>query len=752
MKMASALAVFFGLTTSLVAQAPLQVTYGTTGVQTIAFQGQVLEDVGKNPSDAFHIFHMKSTDLKGNNKSDGQYGWGESNSGTTWDAATHTKTYKFDWGTIAVQFAQNGNNLDMTVTETNLANSGIIFDGADISPFALHFPSDPAQFYGYTQYAITTTGPGVSVADYGTGIVTSVLPDESEPMYVGWETQGANTYAPLMSGTGPDGLATFFPHNDRPVQPGQSFTYKVSLRFTPEGTPADASDAYKSFAAKYPNQLNWSDRRILGTVYLASSQESDNITQPAGYPTNPRRYFNDPSMDITTPAGMQILQNRILEQAFSNVTNARAMNAQGVVTWDIEGEQYPQSTSYVCSPDQVATVAPEMEATVIDKSSPYHGQKLDDAYFKIMSSAGLKLGVCLRPQVFTQGTAGTSSQVDLSGNAAIIKNLEAKARYANSRWGVTIFYVDTNVDPNGGTLDPAIYQQIGTDLPNFLFMPEESTPRYYAYTAPFYSFIFHSDVGTPASIYNAYPHAFGANLVNDADPVKLAQFKPQLIQSVARGDILMAHADYAQDNNATLAAMYKAAGSAVPAPVPVPAPPVPVAVPHVPPVPVPAPAPVPVPAPPVPVAVPPVAPAPVIVPTPAPLPCTPIPVPAVAPVPPPTPVPTPVVVPPAPTPTPPAPVATPPISNLSIVSPTPNQNVSGTITVTGKVNLNLDSAGSYLMVDGDEIGTDRVTSEPYTYDLDTTTLSNGSHVLQLWAHDTGDTTTLSGTVTVNVAN
>ncbi len=557
-----ALATFLALTAAVpvVAQAPLQVTYGQKGVQTISFQGQVLEDVGSNPADEFHIWHMKSTDLNGNSISAGQYGWGEANSGVSWDPLSHTETYRFDWGSIATQFVQSGNDLDMVVTETNFAESGIVFDGAEIYPLALHFPRDPSQFYGYTQTVITTTGPGVSVADYGSGVVTSVIPDESAALYGGWKAAGANTYTPIMSATYPDELATFLPHNDRPVQPGQSFTYTVSLRWTAEGTPADASDAYRSFAAKYPSQMTWTDNRIIGTAYLASSPGNSDITQPGGFPTNPRRYFNDLSLDITTPSGMQVFQYRVLAQAASNVTSARAMNAQGVLTWDIEGEQYPQSTSYVCSPDEVATVAPEMESTVRDRNSEYYGWKLDDAYFNTMSSAGLRTGVCLRPQVFTQSANGTARQTYLSGNAAIVANLETKARFANTRWGVTIFYVDTNVDPTGGTLDPAIYQQLITDLPSFLFIPEESTPRYYAYSAPFFTFLFHTDLGTPASTYLFYPHAFGANLINDVSASTLANYQEQLTQSVAKGDILMGHADYWQANDPTLVSIYQAAG------------------------------------------------------------------------------------------------------------------------------------------------------------------------------------------------
>ncbi len=539
----------------------LSVTYGSKGVQTLSFGNTVLEDAGANPADLFHIWHMRSTDLQGNSISSGQYGWGESNNGESWNASTSTETYTFSWGSIATQFVQNGNTLNLIVTETNNAGSGIVFDGAEVYPFALHFPQDPAGFFGYTQYVITTLEPGVSAADFGTGIVTSVIPNEAIAMYGGWKSAGTNTYTPIMTSTAPDGLATFLPSNNVPVQPGSSFTYTVSLRFTPEGSSASAADAYASFAATYPSQMTWTDKRIIGTAYLASSPAgTGDITQPGGYPTNPRRYFNDPSVDITTAAGLAAFQDRMLAQATANAATSASLSAQGVITWDLEGEQYPQTTSYVCSPDQIASVAPEMESAILDANSPYFGQKLDDAYFKIMTNAGLRVGLCLRPQAFTLASNGTASQIYLTGNSAIIANLEAKARYANTRWGATLFYVDSTVDVNGGTLDPAIFQQLITDLPAFLFIPEESTPRYYAYSAPFYSFIFHTTTGTPASTYIFYPNAFGANLVNDVSASTLATYQPQLTQAVKAGDILMGHADYWQANDPTLVAIYQAAG------------------------------------------------------------------------------------------------------------------------------------------------------------------------------------------------
>ena len=543
----------------------LQVTYGSKGVQTIVFNGVTLENTGVYSADIFHIWHMKATDLSGNVLSTGQYGWGETNSGEAWNSQTNTEAYTFTWGSISTQFVQSGDVLNMIVTETNNAGSGIKFDGAEIYPFTLHFPVDPAGFNGYTQHAITTTDPGISVADFGSGVVTTVLPDESMPLYTGWKVAGSATYSPIMTSTSPDGLATFLPHNDLPLAPGSTLSYTVSLRFTPEGTAANVSDATTSFAQTYPNQMTWADKRILGTAYLASSPTSNgDNTQPGGFPTNPRRYFNDSTVDITTASGLQSFQDRMLAQAASQVTNAHNLHAQAVITWDIEGEEYPQSTSYVCSPDQIATVAPEMESTITDKTSAYYGQKLDDAYFKAMTSAGLRVGVCIRPQVFTLGANGTASQISLSTDAAIIANLENKARFANTRWGVTMLYVDSVVDVNGGTLDPAIFEQVSKDLPSFLFMPEEFTTRYYAYTAPFYSFIFHTTTGTAASVREVYPKAFGANLVNDVNAATLATYTPQLTAAVENGDILMGHADYWQENDPTLVAIYTAAGVTTP--------------------------------------------------------------------------------------------------------------------------------------------------------------------------------------------
>ncbi len=548
------------------AQSNLQVTYGQNGLQTLAYQGVVLENLNATPSDAFHIWHMKATDLNGNVISTGQYGWGESNNGRAWNPDTQTCTYNFVWGSISLHYVQNGANLDMIVTTANNAGSGIIFDGATIYPLGLNFPQLPAGFgsTSYNQFADNTTGPGVTLADYGAGEVAAVVPDATRPVYSGFQPSGSgNGYTAIISGTSPDSLASYMPHNDRPVNPGQTDTYTVSLRFAASGTTTAslAADAYKSWAATYPPVLNWTDRRAIGTVYLASSPSGD-IHQSGGFPNNPRRYFNDSSandFDVTTANGMAAFQARVLAQAQTNVANLKLLNAQGAITWDIEGEEFPQNTSYVCSPDQIAQAAPEMESAVMDASSPYAGMKLDDAYFKIMTSAGFRVGVCVRPQQFTRNPDGTAGQSYLP-DAAVAAQLIGKMKYAHDRWGATLFYIDSTVNSIGGVLDASIFQQAEAALPDSLVIPEETNARHYAYAAPFKSFLFHGDLGTDAAVYNYYPDAFSANLVNDVDPATLAAAQSQLTKQVSQGDILMAHVDYWQENNPVIVQIYQNAG------------------------------------------------------------------------------------------------------------------------------------------------------------------------------------------------
>jgi hypothetical protein len=86
---------------------------------------------------------------------------------------------------------------------------------------------------------------------------------------------------------------------------------------------------------------------------------------------------------------------------------------------------------------------------------------------------------------------------------------------------------------------------------------------------------------------------------------------------------------------------------------------------------------------------------------------------------------------------------------VSITSPVAGVTVSGTTTIIASASAN--ATGVRFMVDGKTVGA-AVTSTPFSYSLNTTTLSNGSHSLTAKASAlTGQTATSAG-ISINVNN
>ncbi len=564
----------------------LAVTYGERGIQTLQYNGVTLADLGANPGDAFSIRHMRVTDLKGNVQS--QYSWGDNYKTRAFDTATRTVTTVYDWGSIAVQFSPSRNTLNVLVTETNNARSGYILEGAAIYLVNFRFPKLPQRWasVSYPQVAYNTFGPSVVTGDWGSGEVTAVDPSVTDKLYTGFLNDGTGkpNYYPVASTIAPEGLPSFAPRYSVPVPPGRSYRFRLAMRFGPSGTAHAkvAADVYTAWARAYPllpTVKNW-DRRPMGTVFLATSPAGGgDVTRPGGCGVNsgnPRNYFRDCKINVNTAAGLESFQTKVLNLGQQIVTVAQKHGWQGAITWDIEGEEWPQTTSYVCSPEQIAQIAPEMESVVSGQTgelAQYNGQKLDAAYFGIQTAGGLKVGLCTRPQQFVLKANGIASQGFVS-DAEAAALLNAKMRFANSHWGATMFYADTFVHPDGGNLEPAYFRQLMQANPHYLLMPEINSQNYavpasFQYAAPFYNFEYHTDLGTPANVpdvYNFYPSRhvggsvvgpFGVNLINDVNAGVLAQHRAALIQAAGHGDIMLGHADYDQANNTAIEQIYK---------------------------------------------------------------------------------------------------------------------------------------------------------------------------------------------------
>ncbi len=518
----------------------LQATFNSNGLQTMTYKGVQLTNTLTNGSDAFSVYEYERLSSTGTITD--VYSW---NGGyaSSWNALTKTLTWTYDWGTVSCQYALTSSRLTMTLTITN-TTPGDTINGVDILPLVVQFPTMPAGYsQNLPQVGFTSDGPNVQFADYSTAVLALCNQDVTNNRYFG--------FFPLNNGTSPYTAFTVWastlplsfqtqswPTFNHPVGPGQTDSYTISLRFAAEGTlpTAMAGDVYKGFASAWPYQVNWNDHRMIGAMFLATSQ-----THP---PTNPRGWFgNDPTVDVTTPQGVAAFQQRVLQYAQTSIPILQQMNAQGIIQWDVEGQQYPQPTSYIGDPTLLPTLAPEMDS-------------IADQYFQTFTNAGLKVGLCIRPQqlVFSPSV----EQTDVSDPAQL---LITKINYARQRWGCTLFYVDSNVDEaTGGTMDASVFQTVANAEPGVLILPEHSNTKYYAYTSPFEA-LTNDGTGTPATTAYTYPKSFSGVYTADGDIT--GDFNT-LVSSVSRGDLLLFRGWWNDPENAQDLSIYQTAGAGLP--------------------------------------------------------------------------------------------------------------------------------------------------------------------------------------------
>lgn len=97
----------------------------------------------------------------------------------------------------------------------------------------LRFPELPKGFgdASYEHLAVNAGDP-VPVADFGASQVSVIADGGPKPLYHGFEPAGGgNGFFPVISSTAMDSMSAAYPKLDRPVSPGASDAFTVSLRF-----------------------------------------------------------------------------------------------------------------------------------------------------------------------------------------------------------------------------------------------------------------------------------------------------------------------------------------------------------------------------------------------------------------------------------------------------------------------------------------------------------------------------------------
>lgn len=254
--------------------------------------------------------------------------------------------------------------------------------------------------------------------------------------------------------------------------------------------------------------LHWPDRRPIGVLFLASHYHSS--------ATNPRGWFNEPGLNVAGTNGVENFRKALMEYTDRSLEILKRTGAQGVIVWDLEGEQYPHKTTFIGDPRLVDRLAPEMAPVV-------------DEFFARLRNAGLRVGVTVRPQqlVFDQGQARQSGVVNIQ------QSLLEKIDFARTRWGATLFYVDSN----GGIRRPDEVMQmhsLAAQRPDILLIPEHHYLPYAAFSAPYVSMRKTGQAAGAGWKRKLFPGSFQAVDISDG-----ANNLPQIEAARSHGDILL---------------------------------------------------------------------------------------------------------------------------------------------------------------------------------------------------------------------
>ncbi len=304
-------------------------------------------------------------------------------------------------------------------------------------------------------------------------------------------------------------------YTSRPIPPGGSDTYSVWLRFGDSSDPlAPAKEALQAYGKAHPMRFQWKDRRpivptMLGDSFPFHEPEAATLTKPKGVTSTPE--FRD----------------RMLKAADGLIAQMKAIDAQGVIVWNIEGNG-PDYMKYVGDPHMVEFMCPEADAVA-------------DEFFKKIRDAGFKVGVCLRPSVIAVGD--TAKDPGLKAAFPGAKSafayyhdyphatrspadiLSEKVAYAKKRWGCTLFYVDTNIaggmrqKPDGSwffysaLLNEDVWAEVLKRHPDVLFTIEHTPLIQYTVSAPYDEW--QGGNGTPPVVRATWPEAFKCIVVKE---------------------------------------------------------------------------------------------------------------------------------------------------------------------------------------------------------------------------------------------
>jgi hypothetical protein len=473
--------------------------------------------------------------------------------GQAFDAQKKILTQEYEGIRVACAFTAKKDRLEMAIALTN--NTGAPVTSCVFYPLNLCLPNTPTNARWWDRLGNAVLGD-LFRHEKGTLVLRSPAAplawvygiregkNNSRPLYVDGAAVGQRGHHPVVDDA-------YFRTPDRFVAPGASGSWGVSLVFGPPGFTVASlcPETFTEYAQAHPMSLKWPDRRPIATAFLCN---------PAcGLKTNPRGWFQAAKdVDVTTEAGLKAFGERLMTYADSCMTQMKTLDAQGIIVWDIEGQEMPHMISYIGDPRILPKASPEMD-------------RFADAFMKKFRDAGFRTGVTLRPTEVYAPDDPKGSRWNQREVKDPVAAMSEKIAVAQKRWGCTIFYLDSNVFGDGllskeekakmkgvpWTMPLDMIGALSRKHPDCLIVPEWSDRLYYTCSAP-YSSVNLGQLGTDDESRRIWPGAF--RVVSIRMGALEANWEAYL-DGVQKGDVLLFESWYGAQENEVVRLIYREA-------------------------------------------------------------------------------------------------------------------------------------------------------------------------------------------------
>jgi hypothetical protein len=260
---------------------------GTTGLTALAYQGQSMLYQGHgSPS----FVQVSQVDSSGHTTAASTTA-----SSIVANTSANTVTATYPWGVAKTHYQASANKLLLTITLQNTTADQTI-NHLWMFPVGLQFPATPVNPSNTAAFNIDA--PSSVWYNYGSGSVDLVNEDVLKPLTVGfWQaTNPMATKWYLMLDTDPGhSVNPNWPVVNRPIGPGASDTYTISIRFGGPGStePVLAADIFSLYAATFPRQVRPPvQKKPIASLFVTGK------FRPT-FPRNPRGWFRVQSSGIS---------------------------------------------------------------------------------------------------------------------------------------------------------------------------------------------------------------------------------------------------------------------------------------------------------------------------------------------------------------------------------------------------------------------------------------------------------------------